>query len=80
MHHEGFSLLECLIALFILAILANTVLRHQLYLLRTQQYINDCRSAEMLKHSGEVLSNFPHPDSWKQVFEAKLQSLEFCQE
>ena len=38
---EGFTLLECVIAMFILAILTSVVLKHQAYLLEKQAQIEE---------------------------------------
>jgi len=64
-----------MISLFIIAILVTTVLKHQVFLLQTQNQINDRRTAEILVQSGNALLNFPHPNPWWQAWEAGVQKL-----
>jgi prepilin-type N-terminal cleavage/methylation domain-containing protein len=71
----GFTLLECLVSLFILALLITTVLRHQVFLLETQAQITERRTVELLVHDGNVLMNFPHPSDWWQSWEHRVLAL-----
>jgi hypothetical protein len=61
--------------MFIIAILVTTILKHQVFLLQTQDQINEQRTAEILVQSGNALMNFPHPSHWWQAWEAGVQKL-----
>jgi len=55
---QGFSLLEMVIAMFILALLATTVAQHQAFLLRTQAQQVEQWEAQSRNHSTTLLNYY----------------------